>query len=135
MLTLISKQLKGKVRITKDGKFVIWFIDNKNHIIEAIKIFDRYPPLTSRLTCCLSFLKSCLNNNDVLTYLAQRDLKYSNQNNLIQEKILKDYSVICFLLRIEVCNKNIYCFFLFCCNKYDCLNATHFLHNPIKYFF
>jgi cytochrome c oxidase subunit 1 len=89
MLTLISKHLKGKVRTTKDGKFVIWFIDNKNHIIEAIKIFDKYPPLTSRLTCCLSFLKSCLNNNDVLTYLSQRDLKYSNQNNLIQEKIFK----------------------------------------------
>jgi hypothetical protein len=88
MLTLISKHLKGNVRISKDEKDVIWVIDNKNHIIDIIKIFDKYPPLTSRLTCCLSFLKNCLNNNDVVTYLSQRDFKYSNQNNLIIEKNL-----------------------------------------------
>lgn len=89
MLTLISKHLKGRVIISKNKKDVIWVIDNKNHIIETIKIFDKYPPLTSRLTCCLSFLKYCLNNNkDVVNYLALRNNKYYNQNNLIQEKNL-----------------------------------------------
>src|SRR5882757_1699349 len=42
MLILISNQLKGHVRISKDGKFVLWILDNKNHIINIIKIFDKY---------------------------------------------------------------------------------------------
>lgn len=89
MLILISNQLKGHVRVSKDGKFVLWVLDNKNHIINIIKIFDKYPPLTSRLICCLSFLKCCLLNNDVEIYLASRKLKYSNQLNIIQEKNIK----------------------------------------------
>lgn len=86
MLKLISNQLTGYVRISKDGKFVLWILDNKNHIINMIKIFDKYPPLTSRLICCLSFLKGCLLNSDVEIYLASRELKYSNQFNIIQDK-------------------------------------------------
>lgn len=62
-------------------------LDNKNQIIEAIKKFDKYPPLTSRLICCLYFLKICLKNNDVKTYLDLRNSKYINQFNIIQNNL------------------------------------------------
>lgn len=86
MLTLISNHLKGHVRISKDNKFVIWVLDNKKHIINIIKIFDKYPPITSRIICSLSFLKNSLNTNDVDIYLSSRNFKYSNQLKLIQDK-------------------------------------------------
>jgi hypothetical protein len=52
-----------------------------------IKIFDKYPPLTSRLFCSLSFLKSCIVHKDVNIYLSTRNLKYSNQNKIIQSRL------------------------------------------------
>jgi len=86
MLKLISNHLKGHVRISKDTKFVIWVLDNKKHIINIIKIFEKYPPITSRIICSLSFLKNSLNTNDVDIYLSSRNFKYSNQLKLIQDK-------------------------------------------------
>lgn len=52
-----------------------------------IKIFDKYPPLTSRIFCSLSFLKSCFIHKDVNIYLATRNFKYSNQNKIIQSRL------------------------------------------------
>lgn len=87
MLNLIKNQFKGHIRFTNDGKFVIWVLDNKLHIVNAIKTFDTYPPLTSRLICSLNFLKTCLVNNDVSSYLSTRNLKYSKQFNIIQANL------------------------------------------------
>lgn len=89
MLTLIQNHFKGYVRITPDKNFVVWTLDYKQDIINAIKVFDKYPPLTSRLTCGLSFLKYCLINNDVETYLSTRNNKYSNQSKIIQDNANK----------------------------------------------
>ena len=89
MLKLIQKRFKGHVRTTTNGEFVLWALDDKIDIINAIKVFDKYPPLTSRLTCCLSFLKTCLSHNDVETYLATRDNKYSHQSKIIQDNMNK----------------------------------------------
>ena len=89
MLRLIANFFKGQVRISKDEKTVIWVLDNKKHIINAIKTFDKYPPLTSRLFCSLSFLKFCLKNNDVDIYLSTRNFKYSNQLNVIHSWLIK----------------------------------------------
>lgn len=89
MLKLIQKHFKGHVRTTKNGEFVLWALDDKIDIINAIKVFDKYPPLTSRLTCCLSFLKTCLIHNEVETYLTTRNNKYSNQSKIIQDNMNK----------------------------------------------
>ena len=85
MLMLIKNQFKGQVRVSTDGKYVLWVLDNKKYIIHAIKTFDIYPPLTSRLICSLKFLKTCLLNNDVESYLRTRNLKYENQLNIVKE--------------------------------------------------
>lgn len=60
-------------------------MDNKETIIETLNIFIVYPPLTSRLICQLEFLKLCLNNSSVKHYLDNRNLKYSNQLNIVKQ--------------------------------------------------
>lgn len=78
MLILIAQVVGGNVRITKNKENVIWVVDNKEAIISIIKIFEQYPPLTSRKICQLKFLIECLKHNDVDRYLAERDQKYDN---------------------------------------------------------
>lgn len=55
--------------------------------MEIIKIFDCYPPLTSKKICQLAFLKTCLTNTSVETYLLNRDLKYNQQLAIIDSNI------------------------------------------------
>jgi len=84
MLIQIARVIGGNVRITKNKENVIWvafgYSDNKEAIIEIIKIFEQYPPLTTRKICQLKFLIECLNHNNVDRYLAERDHKYDNQS-------------------------------------------------------
>jgi hypothetical protein len=54
-------------------------MNKKQDIEEIIKIYDTYPPLTSRIICQLEFLKTCLTQNSVKSYLSNRNLKYNNE--------------------------------------------------------
>ena len=83
MLIEIAKVIGGTVRITGKGADVIWVVNNKQDIKEIIKIFDTYPPLTSRKICQLEFLKTCLTETSVETYLLNRNFKYNQQLNII----------------------------------------------------
>jgi hypothetical protein len=84
MLVNITKVIRGTVRVVNNSKDVIWVVDKRKNIIDLVKIFDKYPPLTSRLQCQLEFLKACLKENSVDLYLKNRNLKYSNQLNKIK---------------------------------------------------
>jgi len=66
-------------------------VDKKETILEIINIFNIYPPLTSRLTCQLEFLKVCLKNNSVKNYLNNRKSKYNNQVNIIEQFSTKNF--------------------------------------------
>jgi len=79
MLIKIAKVIGGSVRITGKGKDVIWVVNRKETIKEIILIFDTYPPLTSKKICQLEFLKTCLLENSVDSYLSNRNSKYINQ--------------------------------------------------------
>ena len=81
MLKTISKNIGGRVRVYKED--VIWVEDNKERIIEIIKIFNKFPPFTARKYCQLEFMKTCLKHNNVELYLKERDIKYSNANNFL----------------------------------------------------
>ena len=87
MLVEIAKVIGGTVRITDKGINVIWVVNNKQEIEEIIKIYDNYPPLTSKKICQLAFLKTCLIENSVETYLLNRDLKYNKQLDIIKSNI------------------------------------------------
>jgi hypothetical protein len=85
MLIKIAKVIGGSVRnIGKDLREVIWVVNKKETVIEIIKIFERYPLLTSKKICQLLFLKRCLLENSVDFYLLNRDNKYTNQKIFIK---------------------------------------------------
>lgn len=87
MLIKIAKVVGGCVRITGEGKDVIWVVNKKETIQEIIKIFDIYPPLTSKKICQLKFLKECMLKNSVDWYLLNRNNKYYNQESIINSDI------------------------------------------------
>jgi DNA-binding transcriptional regulator WhiA len=77
MLNILKRNIGGRVNFTKNEK-VLWVVDNKKDIINIIKIFDKYPPMTFRLISQLKFLKICLLDNNVNAYLIARNLKYKD---------------------------------------------------------
>lgn len=87
MLIEIAKVIGGTVKITGKEADVIWVVNKKEEIIERIKIFDTYPPLTSKKICQLAFLKTCLTNTSAETYLLNRGLKYSQQIAILNSNI------------------------------------------------
>lgn len=84
MLIKIAKVIGGSVRITGKGKDVIWVVNRKETIQEIIRILDTYPPLTSKKICQLEFLKTCLLENSVDSYLSKRNSKYINQPAILK---------------------------------------------------
>jgi len=88
MLNLIYLHLGGRVRIINNNEFIIWVMDNKKDIYKTIKIFEKYPPLTSRLKAQLKFMLECFDHQSVEKYLNTRDDKYLNNiTNLNMENI------------------------------------------------
>ena len=93
MLIELAKVVGGTVRITGKGVDVIWVVNKKQEIENIIKIYDTYPPLTSKKICQLAFLKTCLSKTSVETYLYNRNFKYDNQLTIIKSNInLNNYS-------------------------------------------
>ena len=89
MLIEIAKVIGGTVRIT--GTDVIWVVNKKEEVKEIIKIYDTYPPLTSKKICQLAFLKTCLLDTSVETYLLNRNLKYNKQLTIIKSNFNLNY--------------------------------------------
>jgi len=84
MLIEIAKVVGGTVRITGKGADVIWVVNKKQEVEQIIKIYDTYPPLTSKKICQLAFLKVCLTETTVKNYLLKRNLKYNEQLTIIK---------------------------------------------------
>jgi hypothetical protein len=78
MLDLIASFIGGQVKITSKCDFVLWKCDDRNQIIEIIKIFELYPPLTARKAAQLAFMLECLEHRDVDKYFKTRNSKYDN---------------------------------------------------------
>jgi hypothetical protein len=69
MLLLLQKELGiGNVRISKDGKWVLWVENFKQNMPKLLRILEKYPPLTTRLTMQVTFLKEMLHLNNVQNY-------------------------------------------------------------------
>jgi uncharacterized protein (DUF433 family) len=88
MLIEIAKVIGGTVRITGKGGDVIWVVNKKQEVEEILKIYDSYPPLTSKKICQLAFLKTCLKlAPKVKSYLFNRKNKYDHQLTIINSNI------------------------------------------------
>ena len=89
MLNLIEKQIGGNVRIigTLKNFKVIWVVNDRKQIINIIKIFDNYPPITSRLKAQLAFMKECLTKNNIDWYLNERSNKYNKFSSIFPDNV------------------------------------------------
>ena len=87
MLIVIAKVIGGTVRITGKGADVIWVVNKKQEVENILKIYDTYPPLSSKKICQLAFLKSCLSETLIETYFESRNLKYDKQLDIIKSNI------------------------------------------------
>ena len=83
MLNLIKEDIGGNVVLVKNEK-ILWIVNKKITIINIIKIFEKYPPLTYRLNIQLEFMKNCLINNDINLYFDRRIKKYLNRDLFYQ---------------------------------------------------
>ena len=138
MLIRIAKVIGGTVRLANNKKEVIWVADKKENIIDIINIFKTYPPLTSRLFYQLKFLKICLENNTIKNYLENRNLKYTNQLNMVKqlnEKFTIPPYFSCWLSGFIEAEG----YFLIRINNKPCfsigLNNDYYLVNSIKLYF
>jgi hypothetical protein len=98
MLIKIAKVIGGSVLITGKGIDVIWVVNNKDKVQEIIKIYDVFPPLSSKKLCQLEFLKKCFateKENLVEYYLNNRNFKYINQLDIISLKHFNPDSDFC----------------------------------------
>ena len=90
MLLEIAKVIGGTVRIIRKDADVIWVVNDKDQIKEIIKIYDSYPPLTSKKICQLKFLRTCFllkQENSVDYYLSNRDYRYIEQAAIINSYV------------------------------------------------
>lgn len=94
MLVKIAKVIGGTVSVTSKHADVIWAVNKREEVKEIIKIYDTYPPLTSRIICQLVFLKACLTEISVEGYLLNRNLKYNEQLNIIKSNV--NFSAPCY---------------------------------------
>lgn len=80
LLQLHKKLCIGNVRISKDGLWVLWVENSKHKMPKIMAIFDKYPPITSRLTMQYAFFKKMYfsNNVSVRDYLVIRQTKYKD---------------------------------------------------------
>jgi Cytochrome C and Quinol oxidase polypeptide I/LAGLIDADG endonuclease len=83
MLVKIAKIIGGSVKITGKSKDVIWVVNDRQAIVNIIKIFETYPLLTSKKICQLNFLRCCILKNSVDWYLSNRNNKYDGQLSII----------------------------------------------------
>ena len=91
MLVKIAKFIGGNVRITGKDKDVIWVVNNKKTVQNIIKIFDTYPPLTSKKICQLRFLQESILRDSVDWYLLNRNKKYNEQLSIINSDMFGLY--------------------------------------------
>ena len=84
MLESIREHLGGSVRVLKTNECV-WVEDHQRRIWKLCSIFDRFPPLTTRVRCQIAFMKECILRKNVLWYLKNRENKYVHRDVVAKE--------------------------------------------------
>lgn len=90
MLNLVQTHIGGRVRTIKSringtstDAFVLWVVDSRQSFLRIIRIFEIYPPQTSRLRAQLRFALLCLEHNNVNFYLETRNNKYLERETTV----------------------------------------------------
>lgn len=91
MLQLVASNLGGRCSEVSGESAAVWAAGGTNKIVQLLKIFDRYPPLTTRVHYQIQFLRNMHRlvsqkvDRAVLmeAYFTQRALKYSGRGRLV----------------------------------------------------
>lgn len=91
MLKKLETAVKGTVRIsiTELGKWVVWVENDRKKILELMKIFEKYPPLTTKTELQLKFMRECMEHNSIKTYLLTRNAKYALASGLRATRLVE----------------------------------------------
>lgn len=90
MLKLISKHIGGSLYYEKSKKQhpkIVWVASSQKSTRQILKIFEKYPLLTSRKICQLNHLKQCIARSPRCRWsyhLATRDSRYDQQRQIVQ---------------------------------------------------
>jgi len=71
MLIKLAKVVGGYVK--SNGGFILWIETDRIRIQKLLYIYDLFPPITSRLSSQLKFMRNCLTHLSVEEYMATRD--------------------------------------------------------------
>ena len=86
LLNNISKNYGGFISkgVYKKTRFVQWIINDKKTFHRTIlPLFEKYPPLTSKMKLQFEFFKKFLLNPDIELYFKERNNKYLQRDNII----------------------------------------------------
>lgn len=87
MLEFIRFHIGGltfRERKKKGNDQMVWVAVSQKHCNNVLKIFDKYPLLTSRKICQYSYLKQCMSNRAWSYYLETRDSRYDKQQQMVE---------------------------------------------------
>lgn len=85
MLNLIKESIAGRVVIERKNRYVTWIASNKNDLAKVFAVLAKYPLLTARKQCQLGFVKNCLLKKDNNNFIFNRNNKYNNKKEFLQE--------------------------------------------------
>jgi hypothetical protein len=83
MLKKIKEVVGGRVVIERKNSYVTWIASNSNDLAKVFLILAKYPLLTARKQCQLEFVKDCLLRKDLDMFLVNRNNKYKNKLNYL----------------------------------------------------
>ena len=90
MLNVIKETIGGRVVIERKDRYVTWIASNKNDLAKVFAVLAKYPLLTARKQCQLEFAKNCLLEKDVKNFIENRNNKYNNKNEILQDLSRKE---------------------------------------------
>ena len=86
MLDFIVKYIGGRVAIERRNEYVTWYATNKTDLAKVFAILARYPLLSTRKQCQLSFAKNFINSTKDISkeeFIRLRNEKYKNQEAML----------------------------------------------------
>lgn len=86
MFDLIVKYIGGRVAIERKNEYVTWYATNKTDLAKVFAILARYPLLSTRKQCQLSFAKNFINSTKEISkeeFIRLRNEKYKNQEAML----------------------------------------------------
>lgn len=61
-------------------------MDKREEIEVLIKIFEQYPPLTTRMELQIKFMRTCLDGVTMDRYFIEREKKFEGQPSMIKQR-------------------------------------------------